>query len=341
MSHKLNDLTVHIGKKITINKDELHLNLLPIKGVPDPTDDDHIVHKKYVDDEVTLLNEEDDIINARSLSCVNVLPSLYIMTDSSLPLLPPPSNSTLDGWEVKKDNNTTQKINAYFYPPKKTNGFTVNDLNALSMVLFPLKNQSLPFFNLYTVPTPEQISQGAWYGKRAVWSVVDSSSVVIDPSNQLFYQLFTYVTPINISGSANPPTNKQILSVPNYGITQVQMSVNSCVNGVKVNNINPPDTLELTDVIKYISIGTNSGATAGTLDFVLNNFAYCTKFGSFQSNMDSTSLFANSSNTQLQTSNTQLEAKITNLTSSLLSLTQSIYGPTPITDVPFNIDSSD
>jgi len=248
-----------------------------------------------------------NVLTASALSSVNVLPSLYIMADSKLPLINPSliiSNSiytsTLDGWGVKKDSSTTPtdaKINAYFPPPVKPDKslFTIGDLNALSMVIFPTNNNanSLPFFTLYTVPTPEQIAlnPNTWYGKKANWIVTTPSNIVVtDPSYQLSYQLITYVTPIDSTGNQSPPSNIQTASVSDYGFTQIPMSL-STISGV-VQCVSYPGTTQTsllpTDILKYISIGTSSNAS--TVDFVLNNFAYCTTFGSFQSNMSSSTL---------------------------------------------------
>jgi hypothetical protein len=90
-------------------------------------------------------------------------------------------------------------------------------------------------------------------------------------------------------------------------------------------------TLSPTDIIKFIAVGTNSGAQANQVNFVLNLFSYCATSGNYQSNMDSSSLFTS-------TSNKNLQAKIDDLNSSLLSLAQTLYGSTVVPSIPFEFE---
>ena len=353
--------TVYLGLHAKATSTVFDMGTTKVVNVVNPTDAQDAATKKYVDDEVAIektraegkedeldtaittetsrAQNKEDIITAKSLTSINILPTFAIMggdpsnsINGLLPLLPPSSESYLDGWLVKKVDNTNKKVNLYFSPP--TSDTKVQDLNALSMVILPRSKGSLPFITLYTPPTNAQtiLDPSAWYGKRATWVVSDPNSITIttNPYTQPSYQLFTYVNEINLSGTTLtqvPPTDKQINSVPKYGFSQISMTLVYCTNYDGTNA-----TLSLNDVIKFISIGTDSGATENQVNFVLNNFSYCSTGGIFQVNMDSSSLFNSTQNTE----NTQLQAKINDLNSSLLSLAQTLYGSALIPSIPFS-----
>jgi hypothetical protein len=352
--------TVYLGPKAKAMNTAFDIGITKIINVVNPEQDQDAATKKYVDDTVNTEKErakdkeddldtaittekdrakkQEDILMGKAFSGVNLLPTFGVMggdpSDPSknlLHLLPPPSECYLDGWLVHKDVNSEKKVNFYFAPPKSE--FKVEDLNALSMLIFPISKVSLPFFNLYTLPTAAEVlaNPKRWYGKRVTWSVLDSDRIIITTNKyeQPSYQLYTYVNQIDLNGNTLtqvPPTDIQTKSLPNYGYTQITLSLDTCVSFDGTNT-----TLSPTDIIKFIAVGTNSGAQANQVNFVLNLFSYCATSGNYQSNMDSSSLFTS-------TSNKNLQAKIDDLNSSLLSLAQTLYGSTVVPSIPFEFE---
>jgi hypothetical protein len=353
--------TVYIGPKAKAMNTAFDIGSTKVLNVLDPTDAQDAATKKYVDDTVKTEEErakdkeddldtaittekdraekQEDILMGKAFSGVNLLPTFGVMggdpsdpDNQLLHLLPPPSECYLDGWLVHKNVTSNKKVNFYFAPPKPQ--FKVEDLNALSMLIFPRSNESLPFFNLYTPPvTPPTKKTDPWYSKRVTWSVSNNNDIIIKPQaeayQQLSYQLYTYVNQIDLNGNILtqvPPTDIQTNSLPNYGFSQIRLTLDSCTNydGTKT-------TLSPTDIIQFIAVGTNSGAEENQVNFVLNLFSYCASSGNYQSNMDSSSLFTS-------TSNKALQAKIDDLNSSLLSLAQTLYGSTVVPSIPFEFE---
>jgi hypothetical protein len=163
--------------------------------------------------------------------------------------------------------------------------------------------------------------------------VKDPSEIHItkNPIEQTPYQLLTYVTPIDASNNPHDPSEKQQKSTVTYGIPLVMLTVKSCLFYADDPEKGDMAPLEPEDRVQFITIETDPSAKMEEINFVLSNFTCGSKNGSFQKNMDSSSLFNSYSNVALR-------AKIEELSSSLLSLAQTLYGQHVVTEIPFSFD---
>lgn len=180
-----------------------------------------------------------------------IVSSLAIYADSSIAPQPSPFLSTFGfgGWAYSKRSPqaTNAKINWYF--PFPIIGGTVGDLKGLYYQIFNncLGVGDLPFFTVYTRPVGDGTDYASWY-----------------------HSSMTYVP--NSNSSPNQ-TCQMFMNIKNLSFTPNSIGIQNQINMIQSTVNNPRGTYLDSDIILFISCGTNSSSALNAVDFS------CSKIG--------------------------------------------------------------
>ena len=162
-------------------------------------------------------------------------------------------------WYFKNTFPSNNKINWYFGSPI---GLTVSNLLGVYMNMFSASmtsNDLCPFITIYTQP---QVGDSTFYHSKRTYLFNQSITPIINTR---------YFNFANISGTCPTP---QIPAPSN--LINMQLST---VSGTNVGPFLP------TELILYLTIGSNSVATINTVEFAINKFGFMTSTGSQEINL--------------------------------------------------------
>jgi len=197
----------------------------------------------------------------------NIFSNGIYYADADPPTIMPPAISALgyDGWYYKNIAKG-RKINWYI-PTKPANelnapSLNVNDLKMFFSTLKVINNVSLPFINVYTVPTGTG-DAASWYRARATYVV---NQAVAAGSKICMW--------VPIGGSVSAPSI--------VGHTNIQL--------VK-DTYSSRGILSPTDKILTIAFGTSSGASAANVEFICNSLNLVCTSRDYNFNLSNSNLF--------------------------------------------------
>jgi len=194
---------------------------------------------------------------------VNCTPSVW--QDECGPLPIPSvitSKTSEDGWYFS-NIAVSEKIN--WYMPTNGTNMTVGDIQNLYMNIFAQSDVSLPFITIYTVPKNDGTNYASW-ANAAINYVFNSDPTTTSLTANKSYCLHTGIAPMNV-----------------YNKTCIKLMV-STRNKSNKNNFNletsiNPSIVSMDDKILAISVGTDSSAAVGKVNFVINSLNLCLKTG--------------------------------------------------------------
>jgi hypothetical protein len=190
--------------------------------------------------------------------------STLVFPDESPPMVMPTTvkNTTnVDGWYFKNggsSSTTTRKINWYLPAPvnETTQKATVGSLLELNIPVKLVSKVSTPFVTVYT-KTKSSGNQASWYNARATYLVSNASSSSLTAGGN--YLLRALVSGTNLVGSLS-------------GFSAIDLIKDASTS---------PGTMYPEDEILAISIGTNSGADAGTVECVIHTLNVFSSNGNY------------------------------------------------------------
>lgn len=212
----------------------------------------------------------------------NVPLSPGVYADAKPPSPIPSSHLALlgqDGWYFK-NVAAGNKINWYSLAPMNTNGVSkVGDLAELAMSLKLINKASNPYFTVYTKPFGNYVADGyltnpsidaaSWYHSKATF-VIDGDVAGNDYGTLENGKNYLYQARIG-SGYTVDATN-EACEVSKNGFRSIVLKKSPVVSATKGEFIPSLDVL-------FIAIGTDSGAAAGNVEFILHDFTMLSSNG--------------------------------------------------------------
>jgi hypothetical protein len=172
-----------------------------------------------------------------------------IAADQAFPI------SQNNSWYYMNDptNTRNKKINWYFMGGQDaTQHKLISDLTSASFAMKVLSNVSIPFITVYSKLdlAPGAVNGSSWYQARKVYIVADSSVIAVNG----LYTFYVGAVPTFYTGT----------------LVQLTEDTYSSTSGAAADNFSAKEFLTM-------SVGSNSGASAGNVKFEMSTFH--SKFG--------------------------------------------------------------
>ena len=213
---------------------------------------------------------------------VPLTPAIVPNNDGAYPPALLPSalvNAGHQGWYYKniaKGNKINWYMQNMLSGVSKMN-FTVGDIYELNIPVTLISKASTPFITIYTVPlnpasafvkdaylNDPSKDASSWYHSKRTYCVDGDGAIGHKNDGASLVDGEQYLFRANVSGSS---LTANCLSYSNIDL--LPSVVTNSTQGVFSNN----------EVVKFISIGTNSGAEANTVEFVVKHFEIRTSKG--------------------------------------------------------------
>jgi len=219
--------------------------------------------------EVSRATSSEAILASKEIMTSNILPTAGFCGGADAPLpIPASVYAPFDGYYYTNSGTGTNKMNWYMPAPALTFG----DIQYCSFNISLLSNAQVPYIVIYSQPKKDGTDKGSWYNARYDYEVQTPTSVPVNnpATNPTPYQFYCAVSGSNI---ANMPT---------FGFQLQPMTLDPSPFTV--------GTMLPTDKILYVSIQTNSAASANQENFIVENFAITTKLQTYNYNFSQASL---------------------------------------------------
>ena len=216
--------------------------------------------------EVSRAKAAEAILTSNDITTINVqsTPVFYVDADQPMAI---PSNvyAPFDGFYYT--NQAGKKANWYM-PYQST---TFDKIHYLSFNACILNNQQLPFIAVYSKPKGDGSDKASWFNAVHIYEIFTPTTIPINStSNPIPYQFYCA-----LSGT-------DTANLPDFGLQKKLLTLGS--SPFTKGTIGPSDE------ILFITLHTNSAASAGQLNFIVQNFCVCAKDQTFEYKFSSASL---------------------------------------------------